>query len=393
MMQKRILSLLLAGLLLAGVLGGCAGGNGESGSSLPIEESVSEEPEVVEIEDPDEIPETPDPEPMAMTLEEAQALLVADETGVVPIESAEQLVALSVLVGSGDTGHRDVTYVMQRNIDVSTMAFPPIGGGDFAEDMPTFGGTFDGGNYLLSGVTVTLGVANTVGNGFFGAVGPQGSVRNLHLTAASVKGHNATGGVVGYCAGSLYNCSVAGEVTSTGGRIGGLCGELAAGGAVTGCFSNVQTGGNAEVGGFIGATGAESKVSDCYAMGRVTAIDSPFTDGPARIGGFIGTQNGGEVHSCYSYIEVYTQVAARVVGGFIGYNDGALVNCYYNQEATSNWKDIDANVDEELYQVTGCTVEEMLEQETYAGWDFVNTWDMLPGRARGLPHLRAAWDD
>jgi len=202
-----------------------------------------------------------------------------------------------------------------------------------------------------------------------------------------------TGGLAGYNAGSLTNCSFGGSIASKGQYVGGFCGLLADDASINGCFSNVQLTGATYVGGFIGCTMPGSQVRSCYALGSVTSVKSPSMDNPTQIGGFIGRQQNGTVEECYAYTEVYTRVSSQIVGGFIGYNEGDPQSCYYNQTATENRKAIDANYNDSDDGITGCTVEEMLEQSTYAGWDFENTWNMRDDRSRGLPHLRAAWDD
>ncbi len=387
-------------VLVALLTSGCSSKNNNRQSSVSSTPSQQEEivVETESISEPSGQQESqPEPSAPAMTLEQAQALLPTDpDSGVVLITAAEQLVALSVVVNSGESSQRGITYRMEQDISLAGLAFTPIGGGGNGESLRWFDGTFDGGNHILSTVTITKG--NPVGTGLFGAVSSEGTVQNLHITGGNITGLDSTGGVVGLCRGTLNNCSYRGTVYSNGSGVGGIAGLLESQGdmpaAVTSCFTNVQVSGNLQTGGLIGSTRSGTTVQDCYALGTVTAIDSPIsTDPPGQIGGFIGRQDGGDIQRCYSVVEVYTQVASKIVGGFIGYNNGSPKSCYYNQAITQNWQTIDANLEDSPYEITGLSATELVERSTYAGWDFHTIWDLQEGRNRSLPYLRSAWDE
>jgi len=382
--MKKILPVLLCAALL---LGACTGGGTDT--SLESDDAPSQPQQVLEVDEPEEEPE---PEPQ-MTVEEAMALLVPEKDGAVPIADQEQLRALAALVNSGDESHHGVTYVMQSDLTLTDAPFWPIGGGEDAVSMPLFQGSFDGGNHVLYGLNITQATGNRNGTGLFGAVGEQGSVQGLHIVRGEVHGYNAVAGVAGYCAGSLYNCSFNGSVEAGGEGVGAIAGILEKNGSADSCFANAQVSGNSKVGGFAGHAKPGCTIQNCYALGQITAIDSPHTDQPVQIGGFIGSQDQALVQNCYASNSVLTAVASKVVGAFIGYNDGSPSGCYYNQTATENWQAVDANADTEEHQITGCTVEQLVEQATYVAWDFEKVWGIDDERNRGLPYLRAAWED
>ena len=110
-------------------------------------------------------------------------------------------------------------------------------------------------------------------------------------------------------------------------------------------------------GGLVGNNGGH--ITSSYSTSSVTGPDNP--------GGLVGT-NSGSVTVSYSV----GLVAGPYGGGLIGYNsDGSIVASYWNKETSG------------LSQSAGGTVKstaEMIQQATFAAWDFAETWSITEGR-------------
>ena len=298
----------------------------------------------------------------------------------------------------------------------------------------TFEGVFDGKGHVISNLKIELDREKV---GLFGYIGNRGTVKNVSLEAVKVSGESYVGGIAGrnegvidnchvrgningisVCGGitgyqgcsSSSNCSFRGQITGTS-EIGGIAGRVtggAGGGAgdnILKCYAMVEitgeqacggivghnTGGNflmcfskgtitclSEAGGFAGVTydhcGYGGVFRDCYA--DVTVICSEFA------GGFSGTDPGmhGQILNCYcSGKVIYDVNDCDRVGGFIGndqlYMKQNIANCYFLETAgpdTGSGKSL--------------SEEQMTQQESFAGWDFINVWGI--GQGQTYPYLR-----
>ena len=215
------------------------------------------------------------------------------------------------------------------DIDISSAAWTPIGGSDFA-----FNGTFDGQGHTISGMTLGTKEAPAAlekGNpfmGLFGVLGAKSVVKNVNLTDVALHAsYEATaylGGIAGYVANSLGD-------HYTGAVIDGC--------SVQGTLSLTSTKGNQFVGGLVGMQykgailNSSAKVD---ASGVVTAGDL------AEVGGLVGLNNRGLVANCWSDSNVYGSGSRAdgdegmaVVSNLIACNAGALVNCYASGDVTT----------------------------------------------------------
>ena len=215
------------------------------------------------------------------------------------------------------------------DIDISSAAWTPIGGSDFA-----FNGTFDGQGHTISGMTLGTKEAPAAlekGNpfmGLFGVLGAKSVVKNVNLTDVALHAsYEATaylGGIAGYVANSLGD-------HYTGAVIDGC--------SVQGTLSLTSTKGNQFVGGLVGMQykgailNSSAKVD---ASGVVTAGDL------AEVGGLVGLNNRGLVANCWSDSNVDGSGSRAdgdegmaVVSNLIACNAGALVNCYASGDVTT----------------------------------------------------------
>ena len=254
------------------------------------------------------------------------------------IAMAEQLAAVQ----------SDLTacYKLTADIDLSTMEnWSPIGayvmkdGTEDADRDYAFTGVFDGDNHVISGVNVDTsdpadGMDSPEHYGIFGAGGvfncvADGTVKNLTVAGADVKGFALVAGVVGYGDhATILNVHCVGtsdapnriEATAmmAGGVIGG-CMES----TIDGCFAaytDVITG----MGGNSGAMGgglSHSDVMNCSAEScTVTAAD-----GGMWIGGLSGCMNYGDAAaSDHTFANCTVSNTAIVVDGMGSYVGGLI---------------------------------------------------------------------
>jgi hypothetical protein len=289
------------------------------------------------------------------------------------------------------------TFIQTANIDASptdaaspafdpavwnAAGFLPIGNAS-----TPFIGTYDGGNYTLTGLTVNRPATNDIG--LFGSIGvhngPCGSVRRVRLRNVNVTGNARVGALCGDSAlstqrSSISDCSSTGLVTSNANAAGGLIGRGQKA-VISRCWSSCTArslGATADYSGGLVANLGYSIVEDSYATGSATAYGS--------VGGFVGQIFGATIiRRCYSTGKP-TAGTGRPGGGFIGFNyyyDGANVaeNCCWNKETA--FLATDGLLDTSF----GKTTALMKTKAAYDGWDFETLWDIDNGRNNGYPFL------
>lgn len=242
--------------------------------------------------------------------------MTANKTNTIIIDSAEDLKALSVGIGSGESfpmdGYdipsdgRNWTFLQTCDIDLSGYSdWTPIGGSR------TFGGTYDGGGYEITGLTI-----NSSGKrvGLFCDV--YGTIKNVHVVDCSVQGDYDVGALVGYLAtsGTITGCSASGTVSGAEGRhdIGGIVGFSV--GSVSMCSADCTVSGASYIGGIAGYSAG--MIANCHSSGSATASS-------AYAGGICGAADN-TIQYCYSTAAVY---APDHVGGIVGGGIGTVKNC------------------------------------------------------------------
>ena len=167
------------------------------------------------------------------------------------------------------------------------------------EPIPSFSGSFDGGDHTISGfVLESVNQSSYIPTaGFFGELLSTGSVSNLNLegeiTLLSISEHTYVGAVVGDSSGSIENCSFDGsievanvETSSNSVYVGGIVGNTDDG-FVEECTTSgsIISKGDVAVGGLVGE-GYNSVISDCSSSMSMDLSDG--SDGGGIAGGFIG---------------------------------------------------------------------------------------------------------
>lgn len=331
-----------------------------------------------------------------------------NNSGVYQITSASELAWFAGLVNgtlSGVTKNQSAKGKLMRDIllnpgifDESSIQWTPIG----TESSP-FTGTFDGGEYRISGVylpNVTQGVSYS---GLFGCIGEGGTVKNIFLENSRICAYDYAGGIAGSNAGTIENCfnySTIKSIYYTGGIAGGnrgtiqTCGNVGEilgenhsggitaannGGTVTKSFNNGTVTGVMRVGGIIGTN--YGVIRSCYNNGNV--------EGGVSIGGLVGFQNSSGTNNFTACYNIGYVKGVQQYGAVVGTNQlGDLTYCYYDTERSG--------VDDAYYGAIGKTTAEMAEPTSISAFPGFSSTDWVD-RASDLnfdycPELRVFYN-
>lgn len=325
------------------------------------------------------------------------------------IADADHLDMLRQYLG---TAHADKHF---RQIDHICLDQPPYNQGQGWEPIGTsadaFHGHYDGNGYVISGLTINRPASNNVGLWAF--VGENGTVKNLNLQDSQVVGGNyVVGTMVAFNRGTLTEVYATGSV-SGGYRVGGLVGENSPG-TVSYAHADVEvTANDGRIGGLVGFN-VNGTITDSYATGNVTAgwyvgglvgrnlhgsIQRSYATGNITgsnsVGGLVGDTEGGNIANSYATGPV---TAGGAVGGLIGYlwqtnvsntystgsvsgtswGVGGLIGYRFGGQVTSSYWNTETSGQNSSDGGTGKTTLEMVLQETFAGWNFQQAWDIIP---------------
>lgn len=225
-------------------------------------------------------------------------------------------------------------FIMISDIDLGGTNWLPIDDGDDG-----FVGTFDGGGYVVSNLTIT---GSTSYIGLFGYIGESGRVVNIGVQSGSVSGSSHVGGLVGANYGRISNSFAGCSVSASSFYAGGL----------------------------VGYAGPASVHVDTYSTGTVSS-------GSSIAGGLIGFAN--KDMSALSSYAAGTVTAPTAKGGLIGQAAGTIIcnSAYWDTQASG--LSVSAGG-------TGRTTAQMRQQATFSGWDFANVWRIDDGIV--YPRLR-----
>ncbi|MDF9744926.1 DUF7289 family protein [Natrinema salsiterrestre] len=204
----------------------------------------------------------------------------------------------------------DANYELVDDIDAQGTeywndgaGFEPIGDQERGER--EFSGNFDGNGNAIEGLHIDRPDEDFVGlfaiNSYFHetwrGIGEGSKIHNLRLENVSVHGRQVTGGLVGAAGGTIENVRVSGDVTAEHQEVGGIVGSshnadldnrLVSEATVSGGIPARATHGvshpwgakNMGIGGIVGSTGYNTKVSTVYSQADV--------EGPFAVGGIVG---------------------------------------------------------------------------------------------------------
>lgn len=251
-------------------------------------------------------------------------------------------------------------FIQTRDINLEDVSFEPLG-----NSSTPFTGTYDGGNYVITGL-------ETKGGSYQGLFGrTEGAIiRNVGLIGNKVTGTGGhVGGLVGQAANStIENSYVTGSVKSSGTTAGGLVGR-----AVSSTIENsyatvsVESTGSYNVGGLVGEA-TSSIIENSYFTGSVKGIN--------EVGGLVGHANGSTTIS-NSYATGPVTGSGYNVGGLAGQADDITIsNSYWDKETTNQSTSSGGG--------EGKTTDEMKQAKTYSTWG-TDVWKIVNGE---YPKLR-----
>lgn len=241
-----------------------------------------------------------------------------------------------------DTWSQGKTVILTCDIDMNNEDFYPV---------PTFGGTFNGNGYTISGINL---LKNGSKLGLFRYVQESGKITNLNVKASFIPGGSKSfiGGIVGENSGIIEQCSFDGAVKGEN-VIGGIAGNNTSGGKITACTSSGSITGENSTGGIAGKN--EGFISGCTNNASVNTmyeekkkgfsdlntdvgsmVESYKTDkeeneeesvlGHSDTGGIVGL-TAGIVQGCTNNAAVGYQHIGYNVGGIAGRQSGYLLGC------------------------------------------------------------------
>jgi hypothetical protein len=275
------------------------------------------------------------PQTITINIRDGQAMNVNQQ---IPVTTAN-IQHFNAYAGDRTSGGLSKHYRLTANVTAPS-PWTPIGGIDFEPlvgftDEYPFTGSFDGGNYTVSGLYIPNN--DIYRRGFFGIISGDGTntgiVRNLALTGVNIINPTSggsiitTGGIAGSLSGLIENCSVAGTVEG-GMNTGGLVGLAENPSTIQNSFSTANVSGSGGTGGIVGTM--NGTVKNCYATGRI----EPNGAG-SNIGGLIGNlENNSTLENSYS---TGTVSGGTSIGGLVGNakEDTVIRWCYATGEVTA----------------------------------------------------------
>ena len=249
------------------------------------------------------------------------------------LSNAEDILVLAENCIS-DAWSRDKVVVLKNDIDLSGVAFTSI---------PTFGGTFLGQGFTISGLHLT-GEMNALG--FFRYLQKTAVVADLHLEGTvqpGASGNVDIGGIVGVNSGTIKNCSFTGTVSGSE-EVGGIAGRNKVSGIIEGCSVSGIVYGDHYIGGIAGEN--LGVIRDCVnqaevntqvdhnsvSMGMMSGLSlesltakESFSDA-TNIGGIAGVSSG-VIRGCENRANIGYEKMGYNVGGIAGSQIGYITEC------------------------------------------------------------------
>ncbi len=269
----------------------------------------------------------------------------------------------------------DRNYIQMSDVDGSASASWNSGSG-FAP-IVNFTGNYNGNGFNVTNLTINRPTEDYVG--IFAQ--NRGVISGLKIAGSNFTGRTYVGSVAGYNQGTIYRS-----------------------GAFTVNNSSNQVTGYSNIGGLAGYNSSVGTISQSSASSSVTTT---LNSGGASAGGFVG-YNQGTISNCYARGSVSGGNSSGIAG-LIGANiSPALVSnsfaastitgttgagLIYSQSAlpTNSFWDTTASGKALSAGGTGTTTEGMKTASTFtnAGWDFSTVWGLRPEENAGYPYILA----
>ena len=275
------------------------------------------------------------------------------------------------------------TYISPENKDV----FKKIYIGGLAGYIVQVNGCSFNGSVIIDLVKPLLGADHVSAGGVAGYGGVvqhcwnSGNIAVIGGSIADTANHSNTGGVVGK-GGNVSFCYNLGEVSANvHGSAGGVVGDIQAGyyslPSIFQCYNAGTVSGAFRVGGVVGCSYATPLVN-CYNSGTVILNSREYSDSFNPSAGGISGYSSNVVENCYNVGSIQKENPIRI-GDLYGIVWGETKNCYYLD-----------NVECGAVEGTAvkCTAEQMMQQETFVGFDFDTIWTMAGNTDYLSPELK-----
>jgi len=275
-------------------------------------------------------------------------------------------------------------YELDNDIDASITnswnwgdGFSPIG-----NYTKMFSGEFQGNSHVISGLHINRPNQSYIG--LFGCIGRGSYFFNLQLTNCDIKGYDHVGGISGKVYNTIVNgsqmlitferCITTGVITGYE-NVGGLFGDIElnntdlSGTYVSKSCSKCYVTGISFIGGLIGSN--QGWINNCYSRGTVS--------GTNFIGGGFGSNSGnGLIDKCFSTGIVNSSNTAT---GLIEINsqNGQVTNSYWDMSTSGKLTSGGG---------TGKYTFEMINPNTFIGWDFTTIWECIANENNNYPSFR-----
>lgn len=227
-----------------------------------------------------------------------------------------------------DTWSQGKIVNLTCDIDFNGTKFSPI---------PTFGGSFNGNGYAISGINLS---DNGSYLGVFRYVQQSGKVSNLNVSGTFTPNGSKSyiGGIVGENSGIIENCTFNGNIKGEN-VIGGIVGNNTSTGQIISCISDGNITGENFTGGIAGKT--DGLVLSCS---NNSAINTIYEETKQNFEN-LDTDVGAIVENKYTSDEEYEDESVlghSDTGGITGYSSGVVQGCTNN--APIGYKHIGYNV-------------------------------------------------
>ncbi len=321
------------------------------------------------------------------------------------IKTAKDLDSLRSYIGSSKEA---VHFRIMNDIDLTTYlknrpeGWNPIG--TRSGRTTSFYGKLHGGGHKIIGFRINRPTTNNIG--LFGFT-TNAEIDSLGIELAdndSVCGKDHVAILIGEATTTkITACHVHGKVVGIGNFAAGLAGYLEHT-EVRRCYADeVNVFGVSHNGALVSGVHKQSLISECYATGNIKSsnehvggligcafdgsiIENCFAmttvDGGGPSGGLIGDCSDVTVTGCYAVGQVISQQSES--GGLIGHlgKHSSVDSCYFDAQVSGHTNGVgvvDTGVNAPTKNnIEGKTTGELMDKDTYKGWDFDDIWTIEP---------------
>ena len=207
-------------------------------------------------------------------------------------------------------------FIVTQDINLSSVTnFTPL---------PEFRGTLDGNNKKILNLRMDRSqIRYDNYASLFQRIGRGGVVKNLGFENVAIKGNRATAALATENYGTVDNCYVTGQVSSTDkyGRTGGLVSMSWTGSIIKNSYSTARVSGNYYSGGLVGSM-YKATIENSYSSGSVSTVDS-------QAGGLVALMSSGVIRKSYATGSVSGKYYVGGLVGLVNDNPESIIeNCY-----------------------------------------------------------------